>query len=218
MLEQKVRLHMSISNEPVAAGQRGRRRISTESEIETAALAAFELNGFDDLTMDEIALAAGVSVRTAFRYFPSKVDTVLYTARQISSLLSKAIPASTDAPPTLHAVEDAITLALGNLIDHQPDAIVRLRRVRTLMITDARLRAEVAKAEGHLAGLDASTPDEISLAQRMFQEIVAATLRAAFDSWASEKRNTDADDAAEGGARLLEDYARARAIRSQLIN
>ena len=207
---------VSILDEPVASGQRGRRRISTESEIESAALTALESRGFDELTMDQIAAAAGVSVRTAFRYFPAKVDTVLHTAREVAATLGQAMPGEGESPVSLHHTEDAIAAALTELVERQPGAIVLLRRVRTLMIRDARLRAEVAKAEGHLAGMSAATTGAASLEHGIFQGIIAATLSASFDSWASDERNTsDAD--ANAGLRLVEHYERARAIRGQLL-
>ena len=79
---------------PVA---RGRRRLTTELDIEAAALAELETLGFEQLTMERIATAAGVSVRTAFRYFPTKVDTLLHTARRVAEVMDAALAASLEA-------------------------------------------------------------------------------------------------------------------------
>ena len=51
---------------------RQRRREFTADEIERVAIELFAVRGFDTVTVDEIAEAAGISARTFFRYFPTK--------------------------------------------------------------------------------------------------------------------------------------------------
>jgi mycofactocin system transcriptional regulator len=55
-------------------GQPGRRRVTSQAELEQAAFALFAAYGFEATTVDEIAAAAGIGRRTFFRYFPSKND------------------------------------------------------------------------------------------------------------------------------------------------
>lgn len=52
----------------------GRRRVTSRDQLEQAAFALFERQGFDETTVDDIATAAGIGRRTFFRYFPSKND------------------------------------------------------------------------------------------------------------------------------------------------
>jgi TetR/AcrR family transcriptional regulator, regulator of mycofactocin system len=56
------------------AGHPGRRRATSRAELEQAAFTLFAARGFDAITVDEIAAAAGIGRRTFFRYFPSKND------------------------------------------------------------------------------------------------------------------------------------------------
>jgi AcrR family transcriptional regulator len=49
----------------------------TRERIESAAIALFLEQGFDETTVAQIASAAGVSEMTFFRYFPSKESVVL---------------------------------------------------------------------------------------------------------------------------------------------
>jgi AcrR family transcriptional regulator len=56
---------------------RDRRRRQTAEEIERAAIALFERDGYAATTVERIAAAAGIAPRTFFRYFPTK-EAVLF--------------------------------------------------------------------------------------------------------------------------------------------
>ena len=53
-------------------GRVGRRRSTTRDHITHVALELFATRGFDDVSVDDVAQAAGISRRTLFRYFSSK--------------------------------------------------------------------------------------------------------------------------------------------------
>ncbi|MGE3835585.1 MAG: TetR family transcriptional regulator [Acidimicrobiia bacterium] len=53
-----------------------RRRARISFEIERAALELFASRSADEVTVEEIARAAGISKRTFFRYFPSRDDVI----------------------------------------------------------------------------------------------------------------------------------------------
>ena len=59
-----------------------RRHERTRAAIADAAVALFAAHGFTETTMDEVAEAAGVSRRTAYRHFPSKDDLVFEQPRR----------------------------------------------------------------------------------------------------------------------------------------
>lgn len=201
---------MSASGAPGPTGARGRRRLTSELDVEAAALAELEAVGFERLTMERIATAAGVSVRTAFRYFPTKVDSLLHTARGVAEAMEAALAAALEAGGGIAAAEDAIAGTLTELLAEEGDAVDRLRRIRRCMLADPRLRAEVARAEQRSTATSGAMP----LERRVLLELVAATMSAAFDDWAAGE---DATPSADGGARLLATYARARAARTALI-
>lgn len=50
----------------------GRRRSTTKDHIADVALDLFDVYGFGDVSVDDIAVAAGIARRTLFRYYPSK--------------------------------------------------------------------------------------------------------------------------------------------------
>jgi AcrR family transcriptional regulator len=65
-----------------------RRRSLLQSEYEQIAWNLFAKRGFNEVTIEEIAEAAGVSARTLFRYFPSKDDFLLgFTRRGLHELI-----------------------------------------------------------------------------------------------------------------------------------
>jgi AcrR family transcriptional regulator len=65
-----------------------RRRNLLMAEYEQIAWKLFAQHGFREVTVDEIAEAAGVSARTLFRYFPTKEDFLLgFTRRGLQALV-----------------------------------------------------------------------------------------------------------------------------------
>jgi mycofactocin system transcriptional regulator len=50
----------------------GRRRSTTSDHISSVAIDMFAARGFDEVSVDDVAEAAGIARRTLFRYFPSK--------------------------------------------------------------------------------------------------------------------------------------------------
>ena len=59
-----------MSREPVS--RVGRRRSTTGDHITNVALDLFAERGFDDVSVDDVARAAGIGRRTLFRYYPTK--------------------------------------------------------------------------------------------------------------------------------------------------
>ena len=50
----------------------GRRPSTTQDHISSVALDLFASHGFDEVSVDDVARAAGIARRTLFRYYPSK--------------------------------------------------------------------------------------------------------------------------------------------------
>ena len=79
----------------IAAGEslRDRQRAQIRAEIRRAAFRLFVERGYDSVTTEEIATAAGVSPRTFFRHMPTKEELLLAPVRhggaEVVSLLER---------------------------------------------------------------------------------------------------------------------------------
>ncbi|MFD1913029.1 TetR/AcrR family transcriptional regulator [Halodurantibacterium flavum] len=73
---------------------RERRRRQTALEIQAATLALAREHGFEQITTEAIAQAAGISPRTFFNYYPYKEAAVLGPPREISPEAIAAFTAS----------------------------------------------------------------------------------------------------------------------------
>src|SRR3954464_4931797 len=60
------------SMRPVSQHRVGRRRSTTWDHISNVAIDLFSARGFDDVSVDDVAEAAGIARRTLFRYYRSK--------------------------------------------------------------------------------------------------------------------------------------------------
>jgi TetR/AcrR family transcriptional regulator, regulator of mycofactocin system len=112
----------------------GRRRSTTWDHISNVAIDLFAARGFDEVSVDDVAEAAGIARRTLFRYYPSKnalpwgdFDAHLAHMRDLLSDLDPDVP-----------VGDALRTALlaFNSFDEQETARHR-QRMRVILETAA---------------------------------------------------------------------------------
>lgn len=72
-------------------GLRERKKRATRQLISNLATALFTERGFDHVTVDEVAAAAGVSKMTVFNYFPRKEDLFFDRGDEAQALLRGAL-------------------------------------------------------------------------------------------------------------------------------
>jgi AcrR family transcriptional regulator len=108
---------VDVSDEP---GLRERKKKRTRETIRREAFLLFELNGYAQTTVDQIAEAAGISSRTFFRYFPSK-ESVLVADKFIEPIIEAFLAAPAELSPVAayrHAVRQVFTEVTGTDFDH----------------------------------------------------------------------------------------------------
>jgi TetR/AcrR family transcriptional regulator, regulator of mycofactocin system len=112
-------------------------RAETRRRIEQAALDLFAREGFEQVTIDQIADAAGIGRRTFFRYFATKADAVWGEfdghVRRLAGLLVEA--------PADRPVLDAICSAYVAVNDYADDELPVLRERMRLILTEPALLA-----------------------------------------------------------------------------
>src|ERR1700749_1002814 len=84
---------------PISQHRVGRRRSTTWDHISNVAIDLFAARGFDEVSVDDVAEAAGIARRTLFRYYPSKkalpwgdFDAHLDHMRDLLNQLEAAVP------------------------------------------------------------------------------------------------------------------------------
>ena len=81
------------------AGRRDRHRIETRTHLADAAVELFSERGYEATSVDDIADAAGVSLRTFFRYFGGKDDVLFAREMDAGRFLSDLAQVPRDLTP-----------------------------------------------------------------------------------------------------------------------
>ena len=108
---------MDVSEEP---GLRERKRLRTRETVRREAFRLFELNGYTQTTVDQIAEAADVSPRTFFRYFPTK-ESVLFNDDLLSPIIEAFLAAPAELSPVAayrHAAAQVFSAMAGPEYDY----------------------------------------------------------------------------------------------------
>lgn len=170
-----------------APTMQARKQDFVRSAIWDAAMDLFAEKGFEQTTIDEIALAAGVSRRSFFRYFSSKNDLMGQGILTYSSALQDAIKACPRALPPLEVIHRTV-LAVATAAARLP----RTRKiVRLALESPAAREAQLsrwAELENAVAsafalrrkGAPAETP-------RLCAGLTLSLLDTCFRSWTSQE-------------------------------
>jgi len=88
----------------VASGLRERRKLETRRAISEIATALFIERGFDNVTITEVAEAAGVAKMTVTNYFPRKEDLVFDRADAVTGHLAAVVASRAPGESLLAAI------------------------------------------------------------------------------------------------------------------
>lgn len=105
-----------------------RRRRLVRADIGRVAVELFAERGFDDVTVDDIAAAAGTSPRTFFRYFTTKDEVVLAYERHLQARLVAAVAARPPSEGPVTALREAFR-ATSHVEPADRPRIVQLGRI-----------------------------------------------------------------------------------------
>ncbi len=108
---------------PVALGL-GRPPSTTRRRLQEIAIEMFSARGYDGVTIEDLAAAAGIGRRTFFRYFSSKADALMADFDEDVQWLRSALDASDPDLPVLDAIRQAV-VAVNS---YHAEDLVQLRR------------------------------------------------------------------------------------------
>lgn len=100
-----------------------RRHNQTRREIVDAAIALFTTHGYAPTTMDDVAVAAGTSRRTAYRHFPNKAE-LLFEHPRVWLTRFDEIVASREPTESLRELCHRGLIAVAHTIQDDRDSIV----------------------------------------------------------------------------------------------
>ncbi|MCU1364435.1 MAG: mftR 5 [Ilumatobacteraceae bacterium] len=166
---------------PTPDGMRAQRRAFTVTEIARRAIDLFVERGYDDVTVDEIAVAAGISARTFFRYFPSKSDVLREHQRHLFDRLTRALTArpASESPSTalrkaflftaeMRAEDNDRYVAVGRLLFRDDTALADAFAFESARV-DELIRALVGRGARHDIDLEATVGAHLGAAQAAFR-------------------------------------------------
>jgi AcrR family transcriptional regulator len=106
---------------------RERKRLAAMRRIQDVAIEQFERDGFDDVTIEQIAAASDVSPSSVYRYFGTKERIVVWDPHDAAAvhLVGQDLP---DLPPT-EAIRTIIVGTLGEAFRTDADGIRRRLRL-----------------------------------------------------------------------------------------
>lgn len=174
-----------------------RRKAATQLDIARAAAPLFAEHGSDATTAEAIAERAEVSLRTFYRYFRTKQDSVApllaFGARRWQDLLA-AVPRDV---PLLDALEQAAEQAMADCGEAATESFTWTRGLLRAADSDPALRAVWAsvnqESEQRLAHLlaERTTSGPHDLEIRLTAAAATAAIRVAVESWAMSEAPVD---------------------------
>ncbi|ROS74912.1 TetR family transcriptional regulator [Curtobacterium sp. PhB130] len=181
---------MSDTSTEPRPGLRDITRDAVRARIAAVAIARFDADGFERVTVEQIAAEAGISARSFHRYFPAKEDAVIGDPARHRGALAEAFRARPSDEPVWTALREAFVqmVARGG-----EDSETGRRSVR-VMTSAPSLRAR--NLEKHQAWADVLTPlvarridgtdDDLDLRARTIVQAALGCFDVAITTWATE--------------------------------
>jgi mycofactocin system transcriptional regulator len=160
--------------------------------MEVIALRLFSEQGFEETTVDQIAVAAGVSRRTFFRYFETKTDVLWHEFDAEVETIRALLAATPDDLPIMEGVRRAVLAANHYRAQDVPELRMRMSLLSSVpeLVASAAIHYDAwERAVVEFVGRRSGQPAD-SLYPLAVGRAVLAACRAGYDRWAAR---ADAD-------------------------
>lgn len=158
-----------------------------------AAIDLFAKHGFEQVTVDEIADAAGVSPRSFFRYFSSKSDLLAQGVLSYGQSIGEAIEACPKSWPPLEVMKH-VTQDIAEFVASDPRTRVIMRIGESSVAAREALAGSLVTIEDRVAEAfqsrlrkGAANP----LKTRLYAALTLSILQVVTKSWANETKDTE---------------------------
>ncbi|MGG5751224.1 TetR/AcrR family transcriptional regulator [Zafaria sp. Z1313] len=184
-----------------ATSRREQNKIATRDAIASAALELLRSEGFEGLTADRVAEAAGVSRRTFFNYFHS-VESALNVPTEL--FLQQALQRIDDQGEGLSIISAGVEAmrGLADLEHLAPVAELFALAAEGTQLNRLQLEAWQDCADQLLAAIGERFPSADPLGSTVFAHTIMAAGKAAFTHW----QRTHGRDLSEASLRSLQGY------------
>ncbi|MFE2107020.1 TetR family transcriptional regulator [Kitasatospora sp. NPDC059463] len=181
-----------------------RKRQLVVDELTEAAFRLLTAQGFDAVTVDEIAADAGVSKRTFFRYFASKEDVIVRFLADLGTGIAAELAARPAAEPPSAALRHAVSVPLAACGEHGDRALHAVRLILHTPALHARFLERQAEWRAELSAELARRLDRdpaVDLYPRLAAGMALTAFGAVLERW------SDSDGAADPAALTAEAFA-----------
>jgi mycofactocin system transcriptional regulator len=176
----------------VAEVRSGRPKATSRRTLERIALELFSEQGFDATTVEQISERAGVSRRTFFRYFDSKVAVLWSEFDQEVEILHQLLRQTPAEQPMTDAIRQAVLQANHYSVDDVAELRARMHVISTVPALSASATVHYdqwAAALSEFAARRLGLPPDALIPQAIGFSALGVC-RAAFDQWVKRR---DAD-------------------------
>jgi AcrR family transcriptional regulator len=188
-------------------GLRERNKLRTRQEIADATLRLAAERGLENVTVEQIAIAAEIAPRTFFRYFDSKEDALLADHSDRLALLRQTLRDRPSSEGPLTAVRASILEVVGDLEDNRELMLCKFQLMQTSPTLHAQSLEKMAELERTLAGALAERSGvDLEHDQRPFviAAAVCSAMRVVIDRWGATGGDGDLTEMVERALDLLD--------------
>ncbi|MBZ5740658.1 TetR family transcriptional regulator [Nocardioides mangrovi] len=179
-----------------ASGLRSMTRDAVRAQIAAVAIDLFAEHGFDQVTVEQIATASGISARSFHRYFPAKEDAVIGDTTVWAELVRDTL----DQRPTDESPWESLRAAFGELLARSDGDRDRQRRTMRVLSSTPSLRAR--NLEKHLMWARMFAPiveerldgDHVELRAQALVQSALVCFDLALTTWADSQDDTSPVD------------------------
>ncbi|MGW2086390.1 acyl-CoA-like ligand-binding transcription factor [Streptomyces sp. NPDC001880] len=180
---------MSAADVPL--GLRERKKRATRDALADAALRMAADRGIENVTVEAVTDAVGVSVRTFFNYFPCLEDAITRPAQDNAERTRRAVLNAPDELTALIALREAIGQELAHIEeDHERWELQMIVLRRSPSLLSGFLAARGADERALIAAVAErlGQDPESDLHPRLLAHVATAAVRAAVELWVASGR------------------------------